>query len=127
MLHQEELIMEENIRLFADCRCELSESPMRNKEGEFLYWHGFHGELYRKKINDDVNDFECFQLNIGRIGSMVFTNSNYMLLFADGGKDKSFMFVTTAGDGTPSDEHNGRVFMVKDIAVGAEEFVLKGM
>ena len=78
--------MKNNIKLFADCRCELSESPMWNKKDKFLYWHGFRGELYRKKINDDVNDFECFRLNIGRIGSMVFTDNDYMLLFADGGK-----------------------------------------
>lgn len=78
--------LEKNIKLFADCHCELSESPMWNKKENLLYWRGFHGELYRKKINNDVNDFECFQLNIGNIGSMVFTDSDYMLLFADGGK-----------------------------------------
>lgn len=78
--------MGKRIKLFADCRCELSESPMWHEKENCLYWHGFHGELYRKKLNDDVNDFECFQLNIGRIGSMVFTDGDYMLLFADGGK-----------------------------------------
>lgn len=78
--------MEKNIKLFADCRCELSESPMWNEKENCLYWHGFHGELYRKKLTDDVNDFECFQLDIGRIGSMVFTDDDYMLLFADGGR-----------------------------------------
>ena len=147
--------MKNNIKLFADCRCELSESPMWNKKDKFLYWHGFRGELYRKKINDDVNDFECFRLNIGRIGSMVFTDNDYMLLFADdvkiwkwkpceiineiyfpvyriisvafGGDDKSVMFVTTAGEHSPVGKHDGGVFMVEDMAVGAEEFILKGM
>ncbi|MBQ2891055.1 MAG: SMP-30/gluconolactonase/LRE family protein [Clostridia bacterium] len=78
--------MSEDVRLFADCHCELSESPMWNEKDKMLYWRGFHGELYRKRINNDVNDFECFQLNIGNIGSMVFTDSDYILLFADGGK-----------------------------------------
>lgn len=73
------------IKLFADCKCELGESPMYNKKEKMLYWHGFHGEIYRKPINDDPNDFECFQLSIGRIGSMVFTDSEYMLLFGEKG------------------------------------------
>lgn len=74
------------IRLFADSKCELSESPMWNKREKMLYWRGFHGEIYRKPIDDNPADFECFKLNIGIIGSMVFTDSDYMLLFAEGGK-----------------------------------------
>lgn len=75
-----------NIRLFANCKCELSESPMYNKYDKRLYWRGFNGEIYRKFINDFPDDFECFKLNIGKIGSMVFTNSKTILLFGENGK-----------------------------------------
>lgn len=34
-------------------------------------------------MNGNPNDFECFHLNIGRIGSMVFADSEYMLLFGE--------------------------------------------
>ena len=38
--------MEYELRLFADCRCELSESPMWHKNQGCLYWRGFHGSLW---------------------------------------------------------------------------------
>lgn len=80
--------MEQNgdYRLFADCHCTLSESPMWNHQEQMLYWRGFEGELYRKSYESAPDQYECFQLEIGPIGSMVFTDSNYILLFADGGK-----------------------------------------
>lgn len=73
-------------RLFADCHCALSEAPMWNKAQQLLYWRGFHGEIYRKPYNENVDDFECFQLDIGNIGSMAFTETEQMLLFADNGR-----------------------------------------
>ncbi len=73
-------------RLFADCHCSLSEAPMWNKKEQMLYWRGSEGEIYRKPYDNNPQSFECFQLNIGRIGSIVFTDSDYMLLFADYGK-----------------------------------------
>ena len=73
-------------RIFADCHCTLSESPMWNDREQMLYWRGFHGELYRKPYDNDPDNYECFQLNIGAIGSMVFTDTDEMLLFADEGK-----------------------------------------
>lgn len=75
-----------HIKIFADCRCTISESPMWNKKENMLYWRGFDGEMYRKPLNDNVNNFERFQLNIGKIGSMVFTDKDYILLFAEGAK-----------------------------------------
>ncbi len=74
------------VKLFADCRCELSEAPMWNDREQMLYWRGSHGELYRKAMTDDARDYDCFQLNVGNIGSMVFTEGGEMLLFADGGR-----------------------------------------
>ena len=38
----------QKIKLFANCKCELFESPMYNKREKMLYWRGFHGEIYRK-------------------------------------------------------------------------------
>lgn len=78
--------MQSPFRLFSDCRCTLSESPMWHKAQQKLYWRGFHGEIYRKSYNDDPTDFECFQLNVGNIGSMAFTQTDEILLFADEGK-----------------------------------------
>lgn len=78
--------MSSPFRLFADCHCRLSESPMWHKKQQLLYWRGLDGEIYRKPYNNDPDDFECFQLNIGNIGSMVFTPTDEILLFADGGK-----------------------------------------
>lgn len=77
---------ETRVKLFADCHCELSEAPMWNRKDQMLYWRGFHGELYRKKMNGDPQDYTCFQLNIGNIGSMVFTDTEDILLFSDGGR-----------------------------------------
>jgi len=44
------------------------------------------GEIYRKPYNDDVKDFEVFELGIGLIGSMAFTEGDEMLLFGEAGK-----------------------------------------
>lgn len=78
--------MEKKIKLFANCKCELSESPIWNERDHMLYWRGLDGEIFRKRINDDADDFECFQLNIGKIGSIVITDDEGFLLFAEHGK-----------------------------------------
>lgn len=39
-----------------------------------------------KKYNDDPNGYEVFELGIGLIGSMAFTEGDEMLLFGDAGK-----------------------------------------
>lgn len=72
--------------LFADCRCKIAESPLWNDADQMLYWRGSEGELYRKSLYSDSNDFECFRLEIGNIGSMVFTHQNTLLLFAQHGR-----------------------------------------
>lgn len=74
------------IKLFADCHCTLSESPMWNDAEQLMYWRGFEGELYRKAIGTPPDEYECFRLNVGLIGSMVFTDAGYMLLFCEKGK-----------------------------------------
>lgn len=78
--------MKTEIKLFASCRCRLSESPMWNDRDETLYWRGLDGEIFRKKIDGDPNRYERFDLGIGSIGSMVFTDSDIILLFADHGR-----------------------------------------
>lgn len=78
--------MNGEFRLFADCHRELLESPMWNKKQQMLYWRGMDGEIYRKKYNDDPNDYEVFELGIGLIGSMAFTEGDEMLLFGEAGK-----------------------------------------
>ena len=78
--------MKRKVELFANCKCVLSESPMWHSSQRALYWRGFEGEIFRKKMNTKVNDFERFPLNIGKIGSMVFTEGEEILLFAEYGK-----------------------------------------
>lgn len=78
--------VDERVKLFADCHCGLSESPMWNKRDNMLYWRDIHGKVYRKKMGSSVDDYECFPLQIGNIGSMVFTEGEEMLLFADGAR-----------------------------------------
>ena len=73
------------IQLFADCHATLSESPMWHPREKVLYWRGFEGEIYRKKIGTPPEEYECFRLSIGLIGSMVFTETETILLFADKG------------------------------------------
>ena len=46
---------------------------------------------------------------------------------AFGGEDNSTMFVTTSGGNSPKGNYDGGVFMIENIATGAEEFILKGM
>ena len=78
--------MEKKIKLFANCKCALSESPIWDERDHMLYWRGYDGEVFRKRINDDVEDFECFPLNIGKIGSIVIADDDGFLLFAECGK-----------------------------------------
>lgn len=75
--------------LFADSCCyPLAESPMWHPRQQMLYWRGCNGEIYRKALSDhpDPDDFTCYRLNIGMIGSMVFTSSDALLLFAEHGR-----------------------------------------
>lgn len=81
-----ELKMGTEIKLFASCVCRLSESPMWNKYDKRLYWRGLDGEIFRKKADGLPNNFEKFELGIGSIGSMVFTETEDILLFGDNGK-----------------------------------------
>ncbi len=74
------------IKLFADCHCELSESPIWNAKDQMLYWRGFSGEIYRKTYHSPPGEYECFPLQIGPIGSIILTSRDTFLLFADEGK-----------------------------------------
>lgn len=74
-------------KIFANSKCfKLAESPMWHKRQQALYWRGYHGEIYRKRTPENPDDFECFQLDIGKIGSMVFTPTDEILLFAEGAR-----------------------------------------
>lgn len=74
------------IKLFASCQCRLSEAPMWNKKDNMLYWRGLDGEIFRKSMTTPHNVYEKFELGIGSIGSMVFTDTNAILLFGENGK-----------------------------------------
>lgn len=79
--------MKDKPQIYANSKCfKLAESPMWHARQQALYWRGYHGEIYRKTTPDDPNDFECFQLDIGKIGSMVFTPTDELLLFAEGAR-----------------------------------------
>ena len=79
--------MNDKPKIYANSKCfKLAESPMWHKAQNALYWRGYNGEIYRKKTLNDPLDFECFQLNIGRIGSMVFTPTDEIILFCEGAR-----------------------------------------
>lgn len=78
--------MQSEIKLFACCKCQLSESPIWSDQDKMLYWRGLDGEVFRKTIGSAPNDYERFDLNIGGIGSIVLTNCNNFLLFGDNGR-----------------------------------------
>ena len=78
--------MKNDFKVFADCKPYLSESPMWHKKQKMLYWRGLSGEIYRKGMTDSTTDFERFDLGIGGIGSMVFTDTDEILIFGDKGK-----------------------------------------
>lgn len=74
------------IELFASCGCRLSESPMWNDRDDALYWRGLDGEIFRKKMGTPPDEYQRFALGIGGIGSMVFTDTDVILLFGENGK-----------------------------------------
>lgn len=79
--------MKDKPQIYANSKCfKLAESPMWHARQQALYWRGYHGEIYRKTTPVNPNDFECFQLDIGKIGSMVFTPTDELLLFAEGAR-----------------------------------------
>ena len=79
--------MQTEPRLFANSKCfKLAESPMWHERQQALYWRGYNGEVYRKKTLTNPDDFECFPLNVGKIGSMVCTPTDDILLFCEGAK-----------------------------------------
>ena len=74
----------ETIRIFANCRPKLSESPIHCEADHRLYWRGLDGELYAKTYDTNENDFEVYHLGIGNIGSIV-RQGGYFLLFGEEG------------------------------------------
>ena len=44
------------------------------------------GEIFRKQMGTAPNVYECFDLGIGGMGSMVFTNTDTILVFGENGK-----------------------------------------
>ncbi len=71
--------------IYADTRCVVGEGPIWVEEENFFYWLDLtSGHIYRKE--DAPNSkFERFELNVGKIGGMVQTDSNDFLLFAEHG------------------------------------------
>lgn len=74
-------------KVFADCPCTVAEGPLWHEGQQTLYWIDVtRGMVYFKKYNAPVNDYSCFDLELGKIGGMVFLANNYLLLFAAQGK-----------------------------------------
>lgn len=74
------------IKLFADCHCGLTETPMWNRREQKLYWRDLKGNVYRKGLDSPPEEYEKFPLNIGIIGGMAFTDTDTILLFGENGK-----------------------------------------
>jgi D-xylonolactonase len=73
--------------LFANCQCEVGESPLWCKEEKSLYWLDVsRGDVFCKSIDTPPCEFERYQLGIGKIGGMVFRDDGSLLLFAVKGK-----------------------------------------
>lgn len=73
-----------NVEVFANCKPRLSESPIHIRKDNMLYWRGLDGEIFRKRYNTDIYDFEIFNLNIGNISSIL-EQEDYLIVFADNG------------------------------------------
>ena len=65
--------------LFADCRCEVAESPRWNEAEQRLYWVDIpQGTVYRKSRRGGL---ESFRPGVGKIGALAF-HGGKLLLFA---------------------------------------------
>ena len=83
------MLPDSGFTLFADCRCLVAEGPLWNAREQVLYWLDVsNGVVYRKPGSGSgfIDEFESFNLNLGKIGGMVFTSGNTLLLFAAAGK-----------------------------------------
>lgn len=101
-------------RFFAVNNNPLNETPLWNGCDGFLYWRGINGEAYRKKYSGKPSShstpeaFECYLLDIGKIGGMVFMDNGDLLLFAWGAKVWQWkpgnrpVHITTLPDATAS-------------------------
>ncbi len=88
-------------KIFANSKCfKLAESPMWHKRQQALYWRGYHGEIYRKCTPENPDDFECFQLDIGKT-----------------------VFVTTGCASTGQVGFDGGVFAFRTDIPGAAEYL----
>ena len=76
----------DEIKLFADCRCGLTESPIWHEKQKKLYWRDLEGRVYRKGMSDSADDYESFMPGIGIVGSIVLTDGDELMLFGEEGK-----------------------------------------
>ena len=58
-------------KVFANCSPRLSEAPVHFRRDNMLYWRGLDGEVFRKKYDTDVDDYEIFNIGIGNIGCIL--------------------------------------------------------
>ncbi len=73
--------------IFADCRCTVGEGPVWSSAEEILYWIDIvKGVVFRKGMDTGCNNYECFQLDIGKIGGITLAENGSFLLFAEKGK-----------------------------------------
>jgi len=75
------------LTLFADCRCAVAEGPLWHEREQQLYWLDIpNGTVYRKYVDGKPENYEKFSLDVGKIGGMVFSENNSLLLFAEAGR-----------------------------------------
>lgn len=73
--------------LYAASRCEVGEGSLWHEQEGMLYWIDVsRGDVYRRRPEAAVDDFERYQLGLGKIGGMVLTRDGSLLLFAAQGK-----------------------------------------
>ncbi len=80
-------VVPNQFEIFADCRCLVGEGPLWNAKEQALYWVDVaNGDVYRKRLDDPVEKYERFRLDIGKIGGMAFARDHGVLLFAAQGR-----------------------------------------
>ncbi len=72
--------------VYARCQCHVGEGPIWCDGDNCLYWIDVvQGNVLRKSDSADPDDYEIYNLNIGKIGGIIHDRNMQFLLFANAG------------------------------------------